>query len=38
MTLAELSEELKSQWHPSLNLSVTPDTVKTDSKVWWLGK
>lgn len=36
--MAELSEELRSQWHPSLNLSLTPELVNTSIKVWWLGK
>lgn len=36
--MIDLSEELKSQWHPSLNLPLTLETFSTVSKkVWWLG-
>jgi hypothetical protein len=36
--LIELSADLLSQWHPSLNIPLTIDTLtSTSRKVWWLG-
>lgn len=37
--MVDFSEDMKSQWHPSLNLPLTPETLKAVSKpVWWLGE
>lgn len=37
--MVDFSDELKSQWHPSLNLPLTPETLTAVSKpVWWLGE
>lgn len=37
--LADILPEIASQWHPTLNGNVTPQTVVSDSKrtVWWLS-
>jgi len=36
--LENLSDELRSQWHPSFNLPRTIETTNVSAKVWWLGK
>lgn len=37
--MVDFSDDLKSQWHPSLNLPLTMETYTAPSKkVWWLGK
>lgn len=36
--MVDFSDDLKSQWHPSLNLPLTTETyVVISKKVWWLG-
>lgn len=35
--MPDLSLELESQWHPSLNGSLTFNNTNTSKKVWWLG-